>query len=126
MTRAEVLALYEEASGITPYALAWHEVLQGFKLAVIFLISYHMFETGNNDLRFAGMGSGVAPMLAFILPKTGADPGLAPDDPPLSPGRVAEAYTAIIEQSIVPALEDPELRTQAFWMSRLLPRLIPA
>ena len=58
-----LLARYEQLTGIAVHDRPWHRALQAFKMAVIMLVGAMHFDAGfNDDLRLAAMGT----MVPFI------------------------------------------------------------
>jgi aminoglycoside phosphotransferase (APT) family kinase protein len=111
LTRDEVIARYEEQTGLVldRGALRWHEVMQSFKLSVIMLLAWHLFESGaSNDLRYAELAPFGAKLALASLAKAGLGP-LEVGDMSLSPARVVEAYEKALTDLVLPALGDHEL-----------------
>jgi aminoglycoside phosphotransferase (APT) family kinase protein len=76
----ELVALYEELSGIPVVHREWYRAFQGFKMCVIMLVAAMLFDRGvTDDLRFAHMGMAVdlytKPALASLGVADDLEPG---------------------------------------------------
>jgi aminoglycoside phosphotransferase (APT) family kinase protein len=88
----ELVARYDELSGITPRRREWYRAFQGFKMAVILLVAGHLFDAGDSDdWRFFQMAYAVHPLTQQALHELGIDEELdagplLPRNRPTAPG----------------------------------------
>ena len=83
MTADEMLALYQQLTGITVRHRDWYVALELYKMLAILLVAAMLFDGGaSDDLRFAQMGGAIPHYTAVALARLGVDE-------PLEPGPVA-------------------------------------
>ena len=85
-TTDELVARYEELSGIPVRHRGWYRAMQAFKVAVISLLGSMLFDAGHSDdLRHAQLGYGVPVLTGVGLAALGVDEELEPG--PVTPRR---------------------------------------
>jgi aminoglycoside phosphotransferase (APT) family kinase protein len=73
----ELIARYEELTGIKARRREWYRAFQGFKMAVILLVAGHLFDAGDSDdWRFLQMAYAVRPSTQQALRELGVDEDL--------------------------------------------------
>lgn len=79
LTTDELVARYEELSGIPVVHREWYRAFQGFKLCVIMFVGAMLFDQGaSDDLRLAYMGMAVDMFTKPALAELGVDDDLEP------------------------------------------------
>lgn len=79
LTPDELVARYEELTGIPVRHREWYRAFQSFKMTVIMLVGAMLFDGGfSDDLRFAEMGTVIPLLTALALHELGIDEGLDP------------------------------------------------
>ena len=72
LTPDELVALYEQLTGIDVVQRDWYRAFQGFKMIIILLVAAMLFDRGHSDdLRFADMGLAVHPFTMQMLASLG-------------------------------------------------------
>ena len=86
----ELIARWEERTGIRTQHRAWYRAFQLFKMAVIGLVGARLFDDGHSDdLRFNDMAYGVPWLTGLALTDLGIEEEIEPG--PMFPRSVAEA-----------------------------------
>jgi aminoglycoside phosphotransferase (APT) family kinase protein len=99
LTPDELVARYQELTGITVRHREWYRAFQQFKLSVILFVGGMLFDGGfTDDLRLGEMGLVVHPMTRRALLELGVDEDLEPG--PVSPrperiGAVRERHSRV-------------------------------
>lgn len=89
LTPDELVARYEDLTGIPVRHREWYRAFQGFKMCVILLVAAMRFEAGHSDdLRFADLGRAVHPYTVKSLAQLGIDDDLEPGPVTASEARV--------------------------------------
>jgi aminoglycoside phosphotransferase (APT) family kinase protein len=72
LTVDQLVARYEQLTGIAVRHREWYRAFQAFKMAVIMLVGTMLFDAGSSDdLRLAEMGKAVAPVTRLALHQLG-------------------------------------------------------
>jgi len=75
LTTDELVARYQELTGIPVRHRAWYRAFQGYKMCVILLVAGMLFETGHSDdPRFADLGRAIHPYTLKSLAQLGIEP----------------------------------------------------
>jgi len=91
LTTDDLVARYEELSGIAVVHREWYRAFQGFKMCIIMLVGSMLFDQGvSDDLRFAYMGMAVHMYTKPALAELGNDDDLEPDPVTARAERVRE------------------------------------
>ncbi|WP_072802905.1 phosphotransferase family protein [Rhodococcoides yunnanense] len=126
LSRLEVIALYSELTGIDVKDddLRWYEVLNYFKLASIIYRMQYLFAIGaSDDLRFAFSKIGLNLWLGSALRLIGADPATDPGIPPIDSEKLSAAAQKTLRDSVIPALDSPQIAEQAALVAAALGHL---
>lgn len=91
-TTDDLVARYQELTGIPVRHREWYRAFQGYKLAVILFVAAMLFDAGHSDdPRFADMGLGVHAMTVRALAELGVSDVPEPGPVTARPERVAAA-----------------------------------
>jgi aminoglycoside phosphotransferase (APT) family kinase protein len=79
LTTDEVVARWEELTGIETANRAWYRAMQGLKMAVILFVGGHLYDAGHtDDRRFLEMAYAVRPLTQLALHELGIDEPIEP------------------------------------------------
>ena len=79
LTTDEMLALYQQLTGIPTAHRDWYVALELYKMLAILLVAAMLFDQGaSDDLRFAQMGGAIAHYTSAALARLGVDEPLEP------------------------------------------------
>jgi len=100
LTVDEVVARYEERTGIPVRNRPWYRALETFKIAVIMLVGAMLFDEGvSDDLRLANMGLAVHHFTLQALADLGIDEDLASGPVTARPERVRAVRARLASES---------------------------
>lgn len=121
LSKAELVALYEQHSGIRVEHQAFYEVLGGFKMAAILLVGAWLFESGaSDDLRYVAFGQTIPLLATRMLATAGLDPSISVGPTVPSWPRICQAIRSAVTGTVLPELGSLVARTQSLAIPRIV------